>query len=81
MERILTEKATSISELKANPMLVMQDAKGEPLAILNRNKPAFYCITPDLYEAFLDMMDDIALKDLVQKRKGEKEIKVKTGDL
>ena len=76
MERILSEATAGISELKANPMLVIEDAGGEPLAILNHNKPAFYCIPPQLYEAIIEMLDDVVLRDLVEKRRSEKEIKV-----
>lgn len=81
MERIYSEIATSISELKANPMDVIRRAEGEPVVVLNRNTPAFYCIAPELYESMLEALDDMALRHLVEKRVGEKEIKVKLGDL
>lgn len=40
--RILADVAASITELKANPMKVATSADGEPVAVLNRNEPAFY---------------------------------------
>ncbi len=42
-ERILTSRIASISELKKNPMAVLAQGEGESVAILNRNKSAFYC--------------------------------------
>ena len=31
--------------------------KGEPVAILNRNTPAFYCVPADLYETMMEQLD------------------------
>ena len=81
MEHILTDITASISELKANPMQVIHEAGGEPLAILNRNKPAFYCIDPELYAQMMDLLDDMMLSKLAQARAGEKEVPVALSDL
>jgi antitoxin StbD len=59
--RILTEAAASISELKANPMKVALSAHGEPIAVLNRNEPAFYCVPAETYEFMMDHMEDLEL--------------------
>ena len=32
--------------------------KGEPVAILNRNTPAFYCVPADLYETMMEQLDE-----------------------
>ena len=48
--RILTQVATSISEFKANPMKAIASTNGEPIVVLNRNVPAFYCLTAQAYE-------------------------------
>lgn len=79
--RILTEAAASISELKANPMKVALSADGEPIAVLNRNEPAFYCIPADTYEFMMDRMEDLELMALVGERKGEESVKVDINDL
>ena len=42
--RILAEFATNITELKANPMKAVASSQGMPIAVLNRNEPAFYCV-------------------------------------
>ena len=43
-ELILSNITASITELKTNPMKTVETASGEAIAILNRNKPAFYCL-------------------------------------
>lgn len=41
---ILAETSAGVSELKKNPMGTVAAGEGFPVAILNRNEPAFYCI-------------------------------------
>ncbi|MGO3785882.1 MAG: type II toxin-antitoxin system Phd/YefM family antitoxin [Pseudoalteromonas prydzensis] len=49
--RIVTSNIASVSDLKKNPMAVIEAAEGCPVAILNRNKPAFYCVPVEMFEA------------------------------
>ena len=79
--RILTEVAASISELKANPMRVVASGEGLPIAVLNRNEPAFYCIPAKAYEAMMDLIEDIELLELVKARANEEVLKVSMDDL
>ena len=79
--RILTEAAASISELKANPMKVALSAHGEPIAVLNRNEPAFYCVPAETYELMMDHMEDLELLAIAQQRKNEPSVKVSLNDL
>ena len=79
MERIFTSLTASISELKKNPMAIVDN--NEPVAILNRNKPVFYCVPADIYDAFLDMADDIHVARIIEERKHEKPIIVSLDDL
>lgn len=46
----------SISDLKKNPTEVALSGDGEAVAILNRNKPAFYCVPPELYQRMIDAL-------------------------
>jgi len=78
---ILTENSTSISELKKNPMGVIDQADGFPVAVLNRNQPAFYCIPAKAYEALLDKLEDIELAEIVKQRLGQEEVEVNIEDL
>ncbi|MCZ6324000.1 antitoxin, partial [Escherichia coli] len=44
---------------------------GYPVAILNRNQPAFYCVPAELYERMLDALDDQELVKLVTERSSQ----------
>ncbi|MFM2478558.1 type II toxin-antitoxin system Phd/YefM family antitoxin [Celerinatantimonas sp. MCCC 1A17872] len=79
--RILTDVAASITELKANPMKVVQSAHGEPIAVLNRNAPAFYCVPAEVYEMMMDKLDDLELVAIAKERIGEESIPVNLDDL
>lgn len=78
---ILADNSTSISELKKNPMAVVEQADGFPVAVLNRNQPVFYCIPADAYEALLDKLEDFELAKVVEERKNQPEIEVDIDDL
>jgi antitoxin StbD len=73
---IYTEITASISELKKNPMAVVGTGEGFPIVVLNRNKPAFYCVPADVYEAMLERLDDQELIRLVESRRSERGIPV-----
>lgn len=62
------DTTASISELKKNPMATVSSGEGFPVAILNHNQPAFYCVPAELYVAMLECIDDMELAKLVQKR-------------
>jgi antitoxin StbD len=78
---ILTEFATSISELKKNPMAVVESGEGFPVAVLNRNQPAFYCIPAAAYEVLLERLEDLELAALVRERQDDPEVEVSLDDL
>ena len=78
---ILADNSTSISELKKNPMAVVEQADGFPVAVLNRNQPAFYCVPADAYELLMDKLEDVELASIVDERKGQPEIEVDIDDL
>ena len=79
--RVLAEVAASITELKANPMKVAGSAYGDPVAILNRNEPAFYCLPAEIYEKMMDRLEDLELLHLVQERNSEESVSVNLDDL
>gem|GEM_PF-41392 len=78
---ILADVAASISELKANPMKVVASGHGMPIAVLNHNEPAFYCVPAAAYEALMELLDDIELLKLVKARADEPSVKVTLDDL
>src|SRR5260363_24827 len=77
---ILSETTASISELKKNPMGTVAAGEGAPVAILNRNQTAFYCIPPKVYEALIDRLEDIELNAIADARKDQPEIPVKLNE-
>ncbi len=79
--QVLTEIAASISELKANPMKVVASGNGMPIAVLNHNEPAFYCVPAKAYEAMMDLLDDIELVKVIKERQSEESIQVSIDDL
>ena len=74
--RILSDVAASITELKANPMKVATSAHGEPVAVLNRNEPAYYCVPAAAYEKLMDRLDDLELLALAKQREMEESVRV-----
>lgn len=78
---ILADKAASISDLKKNPMAVVNEGKGSTVAILSHNKPTFYCVPAELYKSMLEKLEDIQLNKIADSRKGQKRVKVKLDEL
>jgi antitoxin StbD len=78
---ILAETSASVSELKKNPMGTVAAGEGMPVAILNRNEPAFYCVPAKAYEALMDRLEDLELNAIAEARKGQPIVKVKLDDL
>jgi antitoxin StbD len=79
--QVLTDVATSISELKANPMKVVASGGGLPIVVLNRNEPAFYCVPAAAYEAMMELIDDMELLKIVQNRLSEESVAVSLDEL
>jgi antitoxin StbD len=80
-EIVLTNRIASISDLKKNPMRVVAQGEGDPVAILNRNKPAFYCVPAKAYEDLISQLEDNELNALANSRSGQSRIKVELDDL
>jgi antitoxin StbD len=71
----------SVSELKKNPMGTVAAGEGFPVAILNRNQPAFYCVPAKAYEAMLERLEDMELNAIADAREGQPIHKVVLDDL
>jgi len=78
---ILADISAGISELKKNPMAVIEQGDGAPVAILNRNQPVFYAVPAHAYELLMDKLEDLELVALVESRKDQAEIEVDINDL
>ena len=68
MELILTKFSASISELKKNPTALLTQAEGEPVAILNHNRPTAYLVPADMYASMVELLEDFELGQIVRER-------------
>jgi antitoxin StbD len=68
METIHSLLTVSISEFKQNPSKVIEEAHGQPVAVLSQNRPAFYTVSPEFMANMADLHDERQLQSLVQTR-------------
>lgn len=73
MEAIFADYSVSMSEFKKNPAQVLRTAGEKPVAVLNHNRPAFYMVTPKLFEALVEDMADLDLIEVVRERLARKD--------
>jgi antitoxin StbD len=58
IENILADAVVGITDLKRNPAAVIAEAQLRQVAILNRNKPVAYIVSPEIWEHILDVFAD-----------------------
>jgi antitoxin StbD len=68
MHQIHAEYSTSITDLKRNPAAILDQADGEPIAILSHNKPVAYLIPSETYELMLEKLEDRELIEIALSR-------------
>lgn len=68
MDTLYTNLTVSISEFKKNTSHVLRLAEGMPVAVLDKNRPAFYMVSPDLFEALAEKLADQELHALIAER-------------
>ena len=73
MDTIYADLSISISEFKKNPAQVLRAAGEKPVAVLNHNRPAFYMVTPKIFEVFVEALADRELAELVRRRIAQKD--------
>ena len=81
MQRVEANVAVSVSDLKKSPTSVLEQAKGESIAVLNHNRVMAYMVPAEQYEAMMERLDDLALIDLVNARSAENPVKVALDEL
>lgn len=79
--KILADNSASISELKKNPMAIASSGDGFPVAILNRNEPAFYCVPAKAWESIMDRLEDVELAIIAKERMNGQSIEVSIDEL
>ena len=50
---------------------MIQESENGVIAILNRNQPAFYCLTPEIFPYMQELIEDAELVRIAEKRKAE----------
>ncbi|MCC8368787.1 MAG: type II toxin-antitoxin system Phd/YefM family antitoxin [Rickettsia endosymbiont of Oxypoda opaca] len=80
MKHIYANLTVSISEFKKSPTALLDKSNGEPVALLNHNKPTAYVIPAKLYEQIIETLDDQYLLELATTRLKDKS-KAITADL
>ena len=68
MDTLLAEASIGITELKKNPSAVIRNAGDAPVVILHHNRPTAYLVPVRRYEAMMDVLDDLALAEIVKER-------------
>ena len=68
MDAIYADYSISMSEFKRNPAQVLRTAGEKPVAVLNHNRPAFYMITPKLFETLVEELSDRELVEIARQR-------------
>jgi len=58
MDAIYADYSISMTVFKKNPAQVLRTAGEKPVAVLNHNRPAFYMLTPKLFEALVEELSD-----------------------
>ncbi len=72
MRLVLANISASITELKKNPSALLKRASGEPVVILNHNKPTAYLVPAEAFESLMDQLEDLELAPIVRERQAEK---------
>lgn len=72
MNTIYGSYSASVSELKKNPSRLLAEAGGEPVVILNHNKPTAYLVPAAMYEEVMERLEDADWIEIIQKRMPQK---------
>ena len=73
---VLAEVIASVSELRKNPLGTVAAGGGFPVAILHRNRPAFYCVPASAFESMTDRLEDVELNAIADARKNEARVRI-----
>ena len=79
--RILTEHAINVSDLKMNPMEALKAGHGEAVAVMRRTQMAFYLLPIEVYERLREIEEDQELLLIADSRKDEEMTMVDINEL
>ena len=72
MNAIYGSLSASVSELKRNPSRLLDEAGGEPVVILNHNKPTAYLVPAAMYEEVMERLEDVEWAEVIRERMADK---------
>ena len=79
LTKIYANYTVSISQLKRNPQALIDNAHGDIIALLNRNRPTAYIVPAKTFDWLMEVAEDIELGQIIEERKGEKAEAVEVG--
>jgi antitoxin StbD len=59
MKPLLAEWSASITDLKRNPSAILAQCGGQPVVILNHNRPAAYLVPAEAYEEMVEQLQQL----------------------
>ncbi|PHQ27596.1 antitoxin [Marinobacter guineae] len=81
MENLPATLKATISELKANPNKVLDQARHEPVVILSKNKPWAYLVPIETFEQMQEEIDDYRLLRVAHERQGDDAVSITLDEL
>ena len=78
---ILADVSVSMSEFKRNPIKAVSKAEGAPIVVLDRNKPAFYAVPSETFEAMMERIEDLQIAKVILDRRPDEEILLEVDEL
>ena len=79
LTKIYANYTVSISQLKRNPQALIDNAHGDIIALLNRNRPTAYIVPAETFDWLMELAEDIELGQIIEERKSEKDEAVEVG--
>ena len=79
LTKIYANYTVSISQLKRNPQALIDNAHGDIIALLNRNRPTAYIVPAETFDWLMELAEDIELGQIIEERKSEKTEAIEVG--
>ena len=79
LTKIYANYTVSISQLKRNPQALIDNAHGDIIALLNRNRPTAYIVPAETFDWLMEVAEDLELGRIIEERKSEKADAVEVG--
>ena len=79
LTKIYANYTVSISQLKRNPQALIDNAHGDIIALLNRNRPTAYIVPAETFDWLMELAEDLELGQIIEERKSEKVEAVEVG--